>query len=350
MRRSRSAFTLIELLVVLAIIGVLVGLLLPAVQKVRETASRLKCANNLKQLGLALHNYHDVRGSFPPGISTSDGDMSHGDHTGFSLLLPFIEQDNTYKLFNYASPWWEPSNYQAVAAIVPLYFCPSNRTQGWLDLTLIAAYWNTPLPPRVATLDYALNRGANGAIFRDESRMPSNVRGVFGIRPFITSPGVRLLEITDGTSNTFAIGDAAGGNPFYLARNPANPSQPAINDYTGQPAVIEQSWSAASVTQKSQPYYGSVFAVTAQYGLAPDPRDEPMNSRLVMPTVWDGDNTGFNAKGLDSISGFRSLHPGGCNFLFCDGSVHFVRQELRADVYRALSTLAGGEVIPGDAY
>jgi prepilin-type N-terminal cleavage/methylation domain-containing protein/prepilin-type processing-associated H-X9-DG protein len=350
MSRSRSAFTLIELLVVIAIIGTLLGLLLPAVQKVRETASRIKCANNLKQIGIALHACHDSRGSFPPGITTPQGDLSHSEHTGFSLLLPYIEQDNTYKLFNYSSPWWDASNYQAVAVTVPLYFCPSSRAQGWIELGLIAPSWNTTLPPRVSCLDYAMNRGANGSLFSDESRLPLGVRGVFGIRPDVSSPGVRLLDITDGTSNTFAVGDATGGSPLYLARDPDNPSQPAINDLTNQPAIIDQSWSAASVTQPSQPYYGSVFGVTAQFGLAPDLRDEPMNSRLVMPTVWGNDTSGYNASGKDSISGFRSLHPGGCNFLFCDGSVRFVRQGLGADVYRALSTLAGGEVIPGDAY
>ncbi len=347
--RRRTGFTLIELLVVIAIIAVLIGLLLPAVQKVREAANRSKCQNNLKQLGLALHNYHDANRGFPAGMVSDSSNTEDAAATGFTLLLPFLEQDATRRLYHFEDDWFNPTNFQAVGTEVRLFYCPSNRAGGVIDLKPMEAQWGYALPPVAACCDYAFCRGATGSLYPDSERNPRPVRGVFDIRPRDGSVAVvKLTDITDGTSTTFAMGEAAGGTPGLLVRDLGNPAQPSIDVGTGQPAVIDQSWGAAGVTDSAHPWYGSVFGTTAQYGLPPDPRDEPMNRPLLTPTVIGYDPFGDNRTLRDSVSGFRSRHAGGCQFLFCDGGVRFVRETIPAATYRALATYAGGEVAQSD--
>jgi prepilin-type N-terminal cleavage/methylation domain-containing protein/prepilin-type processing-associated H-X9-DG protein len=345
----RRGFTLIELLVVIAIIAVLIGLLLPAVQKVREAANRASCQNNLKQLGLALHNFHGAESRLPAGM-TVRSDPQDPWATGLTDLLPHLEQDNVRRAYHPDVAWYHEDNFAAVGTEVKAFFCPSNRTTGRIGLGLIAAQWGCTLPPSAAACDYALSKGANAGLGRDPTRIPAEVRGVFNLSmsPETGTPfHVRFSDITDGTSSTLAAGDAAGGTEVYPVLDWRNPTRVATDPLTGRPALMDQSWGAAGLGDPDHAWYGGLFAVTAQFGLAPDPRDEPMNRRPGSPTFVGPDPSGYNAAGRDMVSGFRSRHPGGCNFLFCDGSVRFLRESLAPATYRALSTHAASET-PGD--
>jgi prepilin-type N-terminal cleavage/methylation domain-containing protein/prepilin-type processing-associated H-X9-DG protein len=358
LRRAPTAFTLLELLVVIAIIGVLLALLLPAVQKAREAAGRARCQSNLRQVGLALHSFHDVYGFLPPGMAT-EGSSQDCYHTGFTYILSFLEQDNTYRIYHLDKQWYDPENYTAVEQQVPVFYCPSNRTNGILDLTPQIQQWGAAMPPFVGACDYVLCKGANACFSTDTSGIPPIAKGLFnevligsivspsgGPSVSIPQQSVRFANIIDGLSSTIAVGEAAGGNPYYLVADLNNLSQPVIDPFTGRPAIMEQAWGAASMTDPGHPWYAGILGVTAQIGYGPNPMDEPMNRRPGMPTINGNDSTGSNAAGSDRVSGFRSLHTGGCNFLFADGSVHFLPQAIDPTIYRGLSTYAGGEIVP----
>jgi len=356
----RRGFTLIELLVVIAIVAVLIGLLLPAVQKVREAAARMKCQSNLKQIGLALNNFHDVYGFLPPGLAT-EGNNQDAYHTGFTYLLPFIEQDNLYRLYQMDVQWYASANYTTVEQQVLIFYCPSNRNNGTIDLTPFIEQWGAPMPPYVGACDYVLCKGANACLWTDTSGIPSEAKGLFnevqygdalyprGGGPWVPIPqqSVRMTGITDGLSSTIAVGEAAGGNAYYAVADINNLSQPATEPFINGPAPMDQAWAVGSMGDYQHPWYAGILGVTAQIGFGLNPMDEPMNRRYGMPTILGGDPTGSNAGGLDRVSGFRSMHMVGCNFLFVDGSVHFLPQTIDPVVYRALSSYAGGEIISG---
>jgi prepilin-type N-terminal cleavage/methylation domain-containing protein/prepilin-type processing-associated H-X9-DG protein len=343
---KRTAFTLIELLVVLAIIGLLIGLLLPAVQKVREAANRLVCRNNLKQIGLALHNYHDANDSFPPGYTIGGSDnLELGGYCGFVQLLPFLEQQALFARYDLAGKWYDPPNATVVGTELKVFYCPSNRARGVINFGFLVPIAGRPLPNPAAT-DYLLSKGANAAMC-EVTQLPPAGRGAFDVNTH-----TRLTDITDGTSTTFAAGEGAGGNPrFRMRRYWPDTTEATSRLFPGQSPYIDQSWSAGPAATTALHSLGLMgggpLGVTAVRGGQADPFDEPMNRPLALPGFDCNQgcvNAGTAPDTYDTMAGFRSLHPGGCHFLFCDGSVRFVRETIAADTYRALSTIAGGEV------
>jgi prepilin-type N-terminal cleavage/methylation domain-containing protein/prepilin-type processing-associated H-X9-DG protein len=348
----RVAFTLVELLVVIAIIAVLIGLLVPAVQRVREAANGVTCRNNLKQFGLALHAHAHDFGYLPPGMLT-DTDIQDSYHTAFTYLLPYIEQGNIYRQYHFETQWYLTANYTAVGQTAAIFFCPSNREPMQMNLAPIVLQWSSPMPPVAGACDYILCKGANAGLFYYPERVPVEVRGLFSVTQgnFSGEPDViplprfriRLTDIVDGTSNTIAIGEGAGGNPRFTIEDLTNPGQSVTEPFINGPALMDQAWAAASLGDASHPWYASIFGVTAQFGLAPNPQDEPMNRRPGSPTIVGNDSSGYNKSGRDRISGFRSMHSGGCYFLFADGSVHWLTDSIDPVLYRALSTYMGSE-------
>jgi len=343
---KRTAFTLLELLVVIAIIAILVALLLPAVQRARESANRAACANNMRQLGLALHHRHEAVGSFPPGYTVAGTDnLEMGGHGGFIPLLPYLEQDVWFRRWDPKKLWYEPPNFDIVSVPVPVFLCPSNRSDGVIDMSFLVPIAGRPLPNLAAT-DYLLCKGANAAMCeRAQVSMP--FRGVFDI-----NSRTRLTDILDGASNTFAIGEGAGGTPRYGLRRYYHDTTPAQNLFPGQSKHADQSWSSGPTATTALNSTGMVGAgclgVTAIRGGHQPPWDERMNHPLVLPALDYNNNcvnSGTTPGSYDTLSGFRSVHQQGCHFLFADGSVRFIHETIAPDAYRGLSTMAGGEVV-----
>jgi prepilin-type N-terminal cleavage/methylation domain-containing protein/prepilin-type processing-associated H-X9-DG protein len=333
----RNAFTLVELLVVIAIIGVLVALLLPAVQAAREAARRMQCRNNLRQTGLALHNYHDVYKQLPPGYRFQAMSPVNGMGTPNVSLLPYLEQENLQDLIDPNIPWFllPPAVAQTK---IGTFVCPSDVAPNPATYPFVAAL-GVPVGDTFATSSYGFSTGWRDSICFGPGFSAPSVESKSGV--FAVHSETRFASILDGTSNTFAIGEAASGFPMCTGIGCSNPIPGATSKH---------GWLVGGAGL--EPFYASGFRYSGGFGSTL----EPINKTPVTDSFYKISGGGFlDCRARDCrasvdggphwVSNFRSFHPGGANFAFCDGSTQFLSETIDMTVYRGLSTIQGGEAV-----
>lgn len=335
--RRRRAFTLVELLVVIAIIGVLVALLLPAIQAARESARRAQCLNNMKQLGLGLQNYAGAHATLPNG--TTLGGFPDV-HTGAAIdMLPYLEQANLTSLYD-PDEQWENQRADVSATAIPIFDCPSTSEENPKQHPILEGVVDNDT---YGTNDYAFNKGANDVFCLTAplsapgpGNMPDTIRGTFDLQW-----GAPFKAITDGTSNTFAMGEASGSPDWVVCHGAGCTMADLVPDGSGQAPTAWQGWIIPEPNSSS--FFAGGLIVTSMYACTID----PMNKNPVTDTFIEATNLFFPPNcqpTTDSVSNFRSDHPGGCNFLYVDGSVHFLTEEIDPVPYRALSTISGDDL------
>ncbi len=332
-RSSRRGFTLIELLVVIAIIAILIGLLLPAVQKVRDAAARLQCQNNLKQIGLAFHNYNTAIGALPPSYAIY---LSAPIANSWAVyLLPYLEQDNLFKQYNLAGTVGNAQNQAVVSTHLKMMQCPASPNSDRLytdgpingNALVPAPTWNTNLTWTASASDYTVTSGVRestlNACFSGGDRTGA-LSGPSSSAPPMTpndpGPRTRIAQITDGTSNTMIIGELAGRPDSWMAGRKAAayayPPTSAATVFQGAgwgDALNGENWFVGALQDGSVPSTGGTCVVNCT-----------------------------NQRG----SGLYSFHTGAANILMADGSVRSVSNTLNHCTFAALVTRSRGETIP----
>lgn len=367
-RQLLRGFTLVELLVVIAIIGILVALLLPAIQAAREAARRSQCVNNLKQYGLALQNYHSARKSFPTGWEVREAPIGYFANAN-TKLLPYFEETSLHGIYDQTEAWYDQKPGVGRMAI-SVFKCPSSSGPNPYENPNLSQILGKPNTREhiFGMTDYAYCKGASDAYclelrgwaFGDTKyKFPPGPIAKFRQGMFSIQFGASFRHISDGASKTIAMGEASGGDNWRVChlRGCTVPEKDGNGElvFAWYPWIAGQPNSAEYIKQLGP--VPSLFAATL----------EPINKNPVTDSFIDrgtyyspkpevscresGPLASPNAPpdpyplgGLNSVSNFRGDHPGGCNFLMGDGSVTFINASIDLITYQARSTIAGEEV------
>lgn len=325
--RERSAFTLVELLVVIAIIGVLVGLLLPAVQAAREAARRMSCSNNIRQLGLAMHNYESTHRSLPPSrISLTTPRIFQ--QSWVSMILPYIEQGNVHAAYQHGLPWFDRVNDPLTTANLPTLTCPSAPTSRELPTAVLyrAITGNARSDqPRWGYADYgSINAVRNSAFVA--SGLPSlGAREVFGAMG--RGPeGVKFSAITDGLSNTAIVAEGAGRPGIYISGKKVN--NPRIGNIAQGTPYTADGWGWADIN--------SGFSIDGSNANGNQNDTSSSGATTIVGSCF---------MNCTNDSELYAFHNGGAQFLFGDGSVHFLSQNINGATFVAVMTRDRGDIV-----
>jgi prepilin-type N-terminal cleavage/methylation domain-containing protein/prepilin-type processing-associated H-X9-DG protein len=320
---ARRAFTLIELLVVIAIIGIMISLLMPAVQRVREAASRLQCKNNLKQIGLALQNYHGTLRMFPPGYVSSVGPAGPADDRGpgwgwAAFVLPYLEQDTVSRHIQFDKDIADPANAAVRVLPLPIFLCPSDSAQPTFTVNALHdSTYSAPVldvngnPVQVAHSNYVGMFGNPEITIDPGYQLPYPDRNGRHQGMFFRNSKIRFADVMDGTSNTLFVGERSSNLAYATWTGAVTGGQ--------VPPKIPDTYS-----------YGPEGAPVLVLGHTGDASDVPPHTP----------NSPVN-----HVDDFWSRHILGVNFLFVDGSVRSINDAISPPVYWALGTRAGGEPV-----
>jgi prepilin-type N-terminal cleavage/methylation domain-containing protein/prepilin-type processing-associated H-X9-DG protein len=341
--RKRQAFTLVELLVVIAIIAILIGLLLPAVQKVRDAANRAQCQNNLRQIALGLQNYHDAKKTFPQNHRPAGAGNSVRERW-FTHILPYIEQAPLASRYDESSNWDSATNLPVTSTSIKIAQCPSAPSANRLDVN--PAIGNTfGGPGLVAVTDYAGVYGvhpsfiaANGAAYPSIAAI-QNPFGVFtnNVSPTGETAPVSITDVTDGTSSTIAVVESAG-RPYLFqggVRQGLDLTQHSVNG-GGWSRPGSDFW-LIGFADKAGTIPGGPFTVNAANGV-----DTGGIYPLTVPTGYP--------LGTDPSGQIFGFHGSSANVAFVDGSVHLIDSSISPAVLAALVTRANNDEVPGNGF